>query len=363
VDDVYIIAINPGSTSTKIGVFHNKECIFEENIKHSSEELAPYEKITDQFEFRKKAILQKLNGAKVEREKVRVIMGRGGLVYPIESGVYRINDQMKHDLVNSPVGEHASNLGAFIAEDLANDFPNAEAFICDPVVTDEMTEIAHVSGHPLFTRRSVFHALNQKATARRHSTAIGKKYEDLNLIVAHLGGGISIGAHMNGRVVDVNHAIGGEGPFSPERSGGISVIDAVKLAYSGKFTEKEFIKILVGQGGLCAHLGTNNAYEVEQRVKKGDEHATLIYEAMAYQVSKFIGHMAVVLKGKVDGILITGGIAYDKWFIDKLKEYAGWIGPFYIYPGENEMEALAMNALRVIHGEVEVKEYKRAYRA
>jgi butyrate kinase len=360
VEDVYIIAINPGSTSTKIGVFHNKECIFEENIKHSSEELAPYEKITDQFEFRKKAILQKLNGAKVEREKVRVIMGRGGLVYPIESGVYRINDQMKHDLVNSPVGEHASNLGAFIAEDLANDFPNAEAFICDPVVTDEMTEIAHVSGHPLFTRRSVFHALNQKATARRHATAIGKKYEELNLIVAHLGGGISIGAHQDGKVVDVNHAIGGEGPFSPERSGGVSVIDAVKLAYTGKYTEKEFIKILVGQGGLCAHLGTNNAYEVEQRVKKGEEHATLIYEAMAYQVSKFIGYMAVVLKGKVDGILITGGIAYDKWFIDKLKEYAGWIGPLYIYPGENEMEALAMNALRVIHGEVEVKEYKRA---
>ena len=358
-DDVYIIAINPGSTSTKIGVFHNKECIFEENIKHSAEELAPFEKITDQFEFRKKAILDRLNGAKVERDKVRVIMGRGGLVYPIESGVYRINELMKHDLINSPVGEHASNLGGFIAEDLAKDFPNAEAFICDPVVTDEMTEIAHVSGHPEFTRRSVFHALNQKATARRHATAVGKKYEELNLIVVHLGGGISIGAHQNGRVIDVNHAIGGEGPFSPERAGGISVIDAVKLAYSGKYTEKEFNKMLIGNGGLCAHLGTNNAYEVEQRVKKGDEHATLIYEAMAYQVAKFVGVMAVVLKGKVDGVLITGGIAYDKWFVGKLKEYAEWIGPFFIYPGENEMEALAMNGMRIIHGEVEVKEYQR----
>ena len=358
-DDVYIIAINPGSTSTKIGVFHNKECIFEENIKHSAEELAPFEKITDQFEFRKKAILDRLNGAKVERDKVRVIMGRGGLVYPIESGVYRINELMKHDLINSPVGEHASNLGGFIAENLAKDFPNAEAFICDPVVTDEMTEIAHVSGHPEFTRRSVFHALNQKATARRHATAVGKKYEELNLIVVHLGGGISIGAHQNGRVIDVNHAIGGEGPFSPERAGGISVIDAVKLAYSGKYTEKEFNKMLIGNGGLCAHLGTNNAYEVEQRVKKGDEHATLIYEAMAYQVAKFVGVMAVVLKGKVDGVLITGGIAYDKWFVGKLKEYAEWIGPFFIYPGENEMEALAMNGMRIIHGEVEVKEYQR----
>ncbi len=356
-EDVYIIAINPGSTSTKIAVYHNKECIFEENIKHSAEELAPYEKITDQFEFRKQAILKRLNGTKIERDKVKVIMGRGGLVRPIESGVYCINDKMKYDLVHSPVGEHASNLGGFIAEDLAKDFPNARAYICDPVVTDEMEEIAHISGHPEFTRRSVFHALNQKATARRHSTAVGKKYEELSLIVVHLGGGISIGAHKNGRVIDVNHAIGGEGPFSPERAGGVSVIDAVRLAYSGKYTEKEFTKMLIGQGGLCAHLGTNDAYEVEQRVKKGDEQAALIYEAMAYQVAKFIGSMGVVLKGQVDGILITGGIAYDKWFIEKLKEFSGWIGPFFIYPGENEMEALAMNALRVLQGEVAVKEY------
>jgi butyrate kinase len=358
VEEVYIIAINPGSTSTKIAVYRNKECMFEENIKHSAEDLAPFDKITDQFEFRKAVILQKLNGTKIERDKVRVIMGRGGLVYPIESGVYRINNQMKHDLVNSPVGEHASNLGAFIAENLEKEFPNAEAYICDPVVTDEMDEIAKVSGHPVFMRRSVFHALNQKATARRHATAVGKKYEELNLVVVHLGGGISIGAHRQGRVVDVNHAIGGEGPFSPERAGGVSVIDAVKLAYSGKYSEKEFTKMLIGQGGLFAHLGTNNAYEVEQRVKNGDEHAILIYEAMAYQVAKFIGNMAVVLKGNVDGILITGGIAYDKWFVGKLKEYADWIGPFYVYPGENEMEALAMNALRVVHGEVEVKDYE-----
>jgi butyrate kinase len=357
VEDVFIIAINPGSTSTKIAVYHNKECVFEENIKHSSEDLAPFEKITDQFEFRKKVILDKLNGAKVDRDKVRVIMGRGGLVRPIESGVYHINDQMKYDLVHSPVGEHASNLGGFIAEDLAKEFPNAQAYICDPVVTDEFEEIARIAGHPEFTRRSVFHALNQKATARRHATAVGKRYEELNLIVVHLGGGISIGAHHNGRVIDVNHAIGGEGPFSPERAGSVSVIDAVRLAYSGKYTEKEFTKMLIGNGGLCAHLGTNNAYEVEQRVKNGDQHATLIYEAMAYQVAKFIGTMAVVMKGKVDGILITGGIAYDKWFVGKLREYAEWIGPFFIYPGENEMEALAMNALRVLHGEVEVKEY------
>ena len=356
-EEIFIIAINPGSTSTKIAVYRNKECIFEENIKHSAEELAPYEKITDQFEFRKRAIMQRLNGTKIDPEKVKVIMGRGGLVRPIESGVYRINDQMKHDLVNSPVGEHASNLGCFIADDLAREFPNAVAYITDPVVVDEMDPIAKVAGHPLFTRRSVFHALNQKATARRHSTAVGKKYEELNLIVVHLGGGISIGAHRNGRVTDVNHAIGGEGPFSPERTGSVPVIDAVRMAYSGKYSEKEFTRMLIGQGGLAAHLGTNNAYEVEQRVKNGDEQATLIYEAMAYQVSKFVGMMAVALKGKVDGVLVTGGIAYDKWFVEKLREYAGWVAPFFVYPGENEMEALAMNAWRAIHGEIEVKEY------
>lgn len=357
--EVYLIAINPGSTSTKIAVYRNKECVFEENIKHSSEELAPFEKITDQFEFRKQVILARLQEkvSSVDPAKVRIVMGRGGLCRPIESGVYRVNEKLKHDLVNSPVGEHASNLGALIAEDLAKELPNAVAYITDPVVVDEMDEIAHISGHPVFERRSVFHALNQKATARRHATAVGARLEDLNLIVVHLGGGISIGAHRQGRVIDVNHAVGGEGPFSPERAGGVPVIDAVRLAYSGKYTEKEFTKMLIGQGGLAAHLGTNNAYEVEQRVRNGDGHATLIYEAMAYQVAKFAGSMAVALKGKVDGILVTGGIAYDKWFVEKLREYAGWIAPFYIYPGENEMEALAMNGLMAFTGEITVKEY------
>lgn len=357
--EVYLIAINPGSTSTKIAVYRNKECVFEENIKHSSEELAPFEKITDQFEFRKQVIHARLKEkvSSVDPAKVRIVMGRGGLCRPIESGVYRVNEKLKHDLVNSPVGEHASNLGALIAEDLAKELPNAVAYITDPVVVDEMDEIAHISGHPVFERRSVFHALNQKATARRHATAVGARLEDLNLIVVHLGGGISIGAHRQGRVIDVNHAVGGEGPFSPERAGGVPVIDAVRLAYSGKYTEKEFTKMLIGQGGLAAHLGTNNAYEVEQRVRNGDGHATLIYEAMAYQVAKFAGSMAVALKGKVDGILVTGGIAYDKWFVEKLREYAGWIAPFYIYPGENEMEALAMNGLMAFTGEITVKEY------
>jgi butyrate kinase len=357
-EEILIIAINPGSTSTKIAVYKNKLCIFEENIKHSNEELEPFEKITDQFEFRKKAIHERLKTVDMDPENVKVVMGRGGLVKPIESGVYRINEAIKRDLINSPVGEHASNLGGLIAEDLAKEFPNAVAYITDPVVVDEFEDIARVSGHPEFVRKSVFHALNHKATARRHALVVGQKYEDLNLIVAHLGGGISVGAHKGGRIVDVNHAIGGEGPFSPERAGTVPAIDLLRLAFSGKYTEKEMTKMLIGQGGLTAYLGTNNAYEVEKRVKDGDAYATYIYEAMAYQVSKIIGEMATVMKGKVDGILITGGVAYDKWFCGKLKERVEWIAPVYVYPGENEMDALAMNALRAVKGEVEIKDYE-----
>ncbi len=356
-EEIFIIAINPGSTSTKIAVYKNNLCVFEENIKHSNEELAPYEKITDQFEFRKNVIIARLKTLNLDPEKVKVVMGRGGLVKPIESGVYRMNDAVRRDLLNSPVGEHASNLGGLIAEDLAKEFPNSQAFITDPVVVDEFDDLARVSGHPEFVRKSVFHALNQKATARRHAMVVGKKYEELKLIVVHLGGGISVGAHKNGRVVDVNHAIGGEGPFSPERAGTVPAIDLLRLSFSGKYTEKELTKMLIGQGGLIAYLGTNNAYEVEQRVKGGDVYATYIYEAMAYQVSKIIGEMATVMMGQVDGILVTGGVAYDKWFVGKLKERVEWIAPVYVYPGENEMDALAMNALRAIKGEVEIKEY------
>jgi butyrate kinase len=353
-----IIAINPGSTSTKIAVFADSKCLFEENIKHSAEELAPFEKITDQFEFRKKVIMERIGRLNIDPKDVKIIMGRGGMVKPIESGVYKINGAVKRDLVNSPVGEHASNLGGLIADDLAKEFPSAKAYITDPVVVDEMDDIARVAGHPVFTRRSIFHALNQKATARRHAQVMGKSYESLRLIVVHLGGGISIGCHREGRVVDVNHAVGGEGPFSPERAGSVPITDAIKLAYSGKYTEKEFIKMLVGQGGLAAYLGTNNAYEVEQRIKAGDEEAAFIYGAMAYQVAKTIGEMATVLMGKVDGIIITGGIAYDKGFVELLRERTEWIAPIYVYPGENEMEALAANARLVLNGEVEAKEYE-----
>jgi len=357
-DEIYIIAINPGSTSTKIAVFKNKTSIFEENIKHSNEELAPFEKITDQFEFRKKVIMEHLEKVDFEPEKVKLIAGRGGLVKPIKSGVYKVNDAIRRDLVNSPVGEHASNLGGLIADDLASEFPNAISIITDPVVVDELEDIARFSGHPNWERKSIFHALNQKATARKHATAVGKSYEDINMIVAHLGGGISVGAHRKGNVIDVNHAVGGEGPFSPERAGTVPVIDLVRDCFSGKYTEKEITKMLIGNGGLSAYLGTNDAYKVEQRVIAGDEEAAAVYEAMAFQVSKTIGEMATVLKGKVDAILITGGVAYDKWFVGKMTERVEWIAPVFTYPGENEMQALAENGLMMLRGEVELKEYE-----
>lgn len=356
-ENILILAINPGSTSTKIAVFRNQEEVFTKNIKHSKEELAPFKKITDQFEFRKDVIYKVLQDEGIKTDDIHIVMGRGGLVRPIPSGVYAVNEKMKEDLRNSPIGEHASNLGGLIADHIAHELPNAKAYIANPVVVDELEDVARIAGHPLFERRSVFHALNHKATARRHALIQDRKYEDLNLIIAHLGGGISVGAHKKGRVIDVNHAIGGEGPFSPERSGTLPTIDMAKLCFSGEFSMEEVNKILIGEGGLTAYLGTNSAYDVEQMVKKGDKKATLIYNAMAYQVSKSIGEMAAVLEGDIDGILITGGVAYDKWFCERIRMRVYRFAPVFIYPGENEMEALAMNGFRVIRRETKVKEY------
>ncbi len=355
---VHILAINPGSTSTKIAVFQNKEPIFIKNIKHSAEDLGKFEKISDQFQFRKKVIINELNTAGVSENHVRAVVGRGGLVKPIESGTYLVNEKMIRDLKNSPIGEHASNLGGLIADDIAKSLPNAKAYISNPVVVDELCDLARISGHPLFQRKSIFHALNQKAVARQHAKSIMKKYEDLNLIVVHLGGGITIGAHKKGRVIDVNQGLNGEGPFSPERSGTLPVGDLVKMCFSGKYTEKKIKKMITGKGGLVAFVGTNNAYEVEQRIVKGDKKAELYYEAMAYQVSKSIGAAVAVLKGDVDGILITGGIAHDKWFVNKMIERIYKFGPVHVYPGEDEMQALAMNAYMVLKGEIQAKVYK-----
>ena len=357
-EEIRILAINPGSTSTKIAVFQNEDPIFVKNIKHSTDDLAKYDKVVDQLSFRKQLILDELNEAEISEDHVKAIVGRGGLVKPIESGVYEVNEAMIADLKNSPMGEHASNLGGLIAKDIAATLPDAKAYICDPIVVDELADVARISGHPYFQRKSIFHALNQKAVARQHARQIFKKYEDLNLIVAHLGGGITVGAHKRGKVIDVNQGLDGEGPFSPERSGTLPVGDLVKACFSGKYSEIELKKMITGKGGLVAYLNTNNAYEVEQKVKAGDKYAKLIYAAMAYQVAKSIGSMAAVLKGDVDGILITGGIAHDKWFTKQIIEHVELLGSVYIYPGEDEMRALALNALKVLKGELIPKIYQ-----
>jgi butyrate kinase len=355
--EIRVLAINPGSTSTKIAVYQGTEPIFLKSIKHTAEDLLPFEQITDQFHFRKTIILEELQNAEINTDSLSIVMGRGGLLKPVASGIYEVNEKMIGDLINSPLGEHASNLGGLIAHDLVQAIPGARAFIADPIVVDELEDIARIAGHPLFSRISIFHALNQKAIAREYAKAIRKKYEDLNLIVVHLGGGITVGSHCKGRVIDVNQGLDGEGPFTPERSGTLPMSETVRLCFSGKYTENQVLKMLKGEGGLVAYLGTNSAVEVVKMMENGDENATLIYHAMAYQVAKTVGEMYTVLKCEVDAILITGGIAYDKYFVNLIQERVYKMAPIHVYPGEDEMKALAMNGLMIITGELEPKEY------
>ncbi|NTW33463.1 MAG: butyrate kinase [Bacteroidetes bacterium] len=357
-DKKIILTINPGSTSTKIAVYHSNDLAFLKNIKHAAEDIDRFEKIPDQYEYRKNIIIKELEEARIDLNSIQIIVSRGGLIKPIPSGVYEVNEQMKEDLRVGILGQHASNLGGLIADELARLIPGAKAYIADPVVVDELDDVARIAGHPEFKRVSVFHALNQKSIGRMHALATGTKYEELNLIVVHLGGGISIGAHKKGRVIDVNQALDGEGPFSPERSGTLPAGDLVRLCFNGKRTEKEILKMITGKGGFVAYLGTNNAYEIEQRVNAGDEKAKLIEEAMAYQVSKEIGAMSVVLNCDVDAILITGGIAYNKNFVNYIKQKVEKIAPVGVYPGEDEMRALAMNGLMVLEGEIQPMVYE-----
>ncbi|WP_313370287.1 butyrate kinase [Sedimentibacter sp.] len=352
------LIINPGSTSTKIAVFEDEKSVFEKTLRHSNEELGVYAKVADQFEFRKNLILEALKENNIAAESLDAVVGRGGLLKPIEGGTYLVNDKLAEDLKISKMGEHASNLGGLIARSIAEEV-NIPAFIVDPVVVDEMDDVARISGHPNFERLSKWHALNQKAVARRAAAEkFNKKYEDMNFVVAHLGGGISVGAHKKGRVIDVNNALNGEGPFSPERSGSLPVDQLVKTCFSGQYTEPEIKKMIVGKGGLSALLGTNNAKEVSDRAEAGDEKAKLVYKAMAYQIAKAIGEYAVVLDGEVDAILVTGGIAYDNNFVKMIENKVKFIAEVIAYPGEDELLALAQGGLRVLNKEEAAKQYK-----
>ncbi len=352
-----ILVINPGSTSTKIAVFENEEQIYIKNIKHSSEELVGFKNVTDQYDYRKSVILEELKMQNIDLNSLAIIIGRGGLIKPVKSGVYKVNELMKEHLRMGFSGEHASNLGGLIADSISQALGLPCAYIADPVVVDELQDVARITGHPLFEKISIFHALNQKVIARTYAKEINKKYEDLNLIVVHMGGGISVGAHCKGMVIDVNQALDGDGPFSPERSGTLPMNQVIKACFSGKYSFEDMRKMIVGKGGYVAYFGSNDAYAVEKAAIDGNPKAELLEEAMAYQVSKEIGGAAVVLKGKIDAILITGGIAYGKPMIARIKKYIDWIAPVFVYPGEDEMKSLAMNALLVMKGELVPETY------
>ena len=352
-----ILVINPGSTSTKMAVYDDEKPILLRNITHTAEELAPFDAITEQQDFRRQLVLDELAAADIPLEFDAVI-GRGGLVKPIAGGVYEINQQMIDDTLHGCVmHNHACNLGCLIAHEIATSIPGCRSFIADPGVVDELSPLARISGSPLMPRICIWHALNQRAIARRYARGIGKEYEDLNLIICHLGGGISVAAHEHGRAIDANNALDGEGPFSPERAGSLPAADLIRLCFSGKYSEKQLLKRIAGKAGLNAHLGTNNMREILQRIKDGDEHAKLIVESMLYHVAKNIAAEGAVLCGKVDAILLTGGMAHSDYIVSDLRRRIGFLAPVYTFPGEDEMEALALNALAVLQGKRDVKVY------
>lgn len=350
-----ILIINPGSTSTKIGVFEDETQLMEETLRHTTEEIAQFDTIFDQKDFREKVILDVLKEKNVDLNDIDVVVGRGGLLKPIPGGTYATTPELLEDLKIGKQGQHASNLGGLLAYDIASKI-NVPSYIVDPVVVDELQDVARLSGHPLIERASIFHALNQKAVAKRYAKEQGVPYEDLNLIVVHLGGGVSVGAHKNGQIIDVANALDGDGPFSPERSGGLPSGPLMKLCFSGKYSEAEVSKMINGNGGFNAYLGTNDMREVAEMAKT-DEKAELVKDAFYYQLGKEVGAMSVVLDGKVDQIILTGGIAYNQITEDYFKEHTGFIAPITVYPGEDELLALAQGALRVMNGEEEAKEY------
>lgn len=348
-----VLVINPGSTSTKLAVYENKELIAEEEISHSTEDLKNFNRLVDEKEFRSKFVLDFLKRHNISLESLDAIVGRGGLIKPIPGGiVYSVNDKMIDDLMNAKYGEHASNLGALIANEITKG-KKIPTFILDPVVVDEMLPIARYSGLPELPRLSILHALNQKAVARKYAEERNKKYQECNLIVAHLGGGISVGAHRKSKIVDVNNALNGDGPFTPERSGGLPANQLVELCFSGKYTKDQLKKLIKGKGGVCAYLGTNDLKEVEKRIESGDTKAKEVLEAMIYQVAKEICFLIPAFQSeKIDAIILTGGAAKCKMIIDGIRKLTSQTGiEVVIYPGGYEMPALRDGALRILTGE------------
>lgn len=350
-----ILAVNPGSTSTKIAVYEEEKELFVESVTHSDEELKKYDRVTDEFEMRKANILRVMEEHGVKPEDLSAVVGRGGQLVNIHAGGYLVTADMKKRLTDPATIEHASNLGGLIADAIAGPV-GIPAYIYDAVGSDELADIAKITGFPEITRQSFCHVLNSKAMARRAAKKHGKTYQNTNFIVAHLGGGISISAHEKGRIIDVITADGG--PFSPERSGSVPLNYIVDMCYSGEYSKKEMKKKVAGNGGLKAHLGTSDCIAIQQRIKEGDKKAKAVYEAFAYQIGKGIGELSPVLKGEIDAIIMTGGISHSQILTDMITEYIGFIAPVVVMPGENELESLAAGALRIIRGEEEADHYK-----
>jgi len=354
-----ILVVNPGSTSTKLSIFEDRVPVASETISHDVATIAQFASLMDQLPMRLAIVKDFLVRHSTNVTDLSAIACRGGLLRPLPSGTYPVNEEMVRDLHEPVLGAHASNLAACIGFELSKE-AGVPAFIVDPVVVDELTPLARLSGLKGIDRVSIFHALNQKAVARQAATDIGKDYEKANLIVVHLGGGISVGAHHLGRVIDVNNALNGDGPFAPERAGSLPAAGLVKLCFSGAYSQPEVMKLLAGKGGLVSHLGTNDARTVENMIDSGDEHALLVYMAMAYTVAKTIGEMATVLKGEVDAIVVTGGMARSPLLVDEITKRVQFIAPVKVYPGEDEMKALALGVIRVLDGSVPAGMYPPA---
>jgi len=350
-----ILIVNPGSTSTKIGLFEDETPIFEKVLRHTMEEMDGYEKIADQYDFRMKLIMDALAESGVAIEELSGICGMGGLVKPIPSGTYYVNDAMAADLRDGQFGDHASNLGGLISRAIGDKI-GKPAFIVDPVVVDEMLDISRISGNPAIQRRSIFHALNQKATARKFCKEAGKKYDEVNLVVVHMGGGISVSCHAQGRVIDTNNALDGDGPFTPERSGGLPSGDLAALCFSGKYTHADIKQLIKGKGGMVGYFNSNSMIDLEERAKT-DEGVKLIIDALALQVAKEIACQSVAVCGKLDAIILTGGIAYSNYITAEIAKRVEFIADVKKYPGEDELAALNAGALRVLRGEEEGKIY------
>ena len=352
-----LLIINPGSTSTKIGLFDDETLLFEETLRHSTEEISRYNLIVDQMDFRKELILDFLKSKNFDVKELSAVIGRGGLLKPIPGGTYKVSEALLEDLRVGKQGQHASNLGGLLANEIAGPL-GIPAYIVDPVVVDELAPVARYSGLPELPRISIFHALNQKAVAKRYAKEQGVPYDTLNLIVAHMGGGVSVGAHQGGRVVDVNNTLDGDGPFSPERTGSLPVGALVKMCFSGKYTQAEIAKKINGKGGLNAYLGTNDMRDVTRMAfEEGNQEAENVFHAFTYQVAKDIGAMSAVLCGKVDQIILTGGIAYSDRVVDEIRQRVSYIRGITVYGGEDELLPLAQGGLRVLKGEEEALDY------